>query len=210
MPDQGDKRDMNIAVFASGEGTNLQALIDSGERKELGKGKITLVVSDKPGAFALKRAEGKGIKTFVLEVRLFPSREEYDREIIKKLKEEKIDLIVLAGFMRLLSPFFVDEYEGRILNIHPALLPSFKGTHAIKDALLHGVKVTGVTVHFVNKELDDGPIMLQEEVGIKETDTEESLEERIHKVEHKLYPEAVKLFTEGKIKIEGRKVKILE
>lgn len=201
---------MNIAVFVSGSGTNLQALIDAEAKSLLGEGKITLVVSDKPEAFALKRAEEAGIKTFVLEAAGFSSREEYDKKIIEALKKEKIDLVVLAGFMRLLSPLFVDEYEGRILNIHPAILPSFKGTHGIRDAFSHGVKVTGVTVHFVNKELDDGPIILQEEVEIKEDDTEETLEERIHKVEHKLYPEAVRLFTEGKLKIEGRKVKVLE
>jgi len=201
---------MNIAVLASGNGTNLQALIDAEKRGELSGGKITLVAGDKPKAFALERAKKAGIRTFVLEAEPGQSREEYDSKLLAGLKESKTELVVLAGFMRILGDRFVDEYEGRILNIHPALLPSFAGAHGIKDALEHGVKVTGVTVHFVNKELDAGPVILQEKVSIGEDDTLESLEEKIHKVEHRLYPEAVRLFVEGKLKIEGRKVRILD
>ena len=198
---------MNIAVFVSGNGTNLQALVDSEKKGDLAQAKIVLVVSDNPEAYALKRAEEAGIKTFVLEAKGFKSREEYDKEIMEQLKTEKIELIVLAGFMRLLSDHFVDEYYGRVINIHPALLPSFKGTHGIKDAFDYGVKVTGVTVHFVNKELDAGPIILQSPVRVEEKDTPETLEAKIHELEHELYPEAVRLFAQGRLRIEGKKVK---
>jgi phosphoribosylglycinamide formyltransferase-1 len=199
---------MNIAVFVSGNGTNLQALIDAEKKNELASAKIVLVVSDNPEAFALERAKKAGIKTFVLEKKSFKLREDFDKKIIEKLHEEKVGLVVLAGFMRLLSDHFVDEYYNRTLNIHPALLPSFKGTHGIKDAFEYGVKVTGVTVHFVNKELDAGPVILQEGVRIEENDTLETLEKKIHRVEHKLYPEAVRLFVHGRLKVEGGKVKV--
>ncbi|MGB3082994.1 MAG: phosphoribosylglycinamide formyltransferase [Candidatus Omnitrophota bacterium] len=198
---------MNIAVFVSGNGTNLQALIDAEKSEGLAGAKIVLAVSDKTEAFALKRAEKEGIETFVLEAKGFGSREEYDKKIMEKLRASKIELIVLAGFMRLLSDHFVDEYYGRILNVHPALLPSFKGTHGIKDAFDYGVKVTGVTVHFVNKELDAGPVILQSPVQIDEEDTLGTLEEKIHKIEHELYPEAVRLFAQGRLRIEGRKAR---
>jgi phosphoribosylglycinamide formyltransferase-1 len=198
---------MNVAVFVSGNGTNLQALIDAEKNEGLSGAKIVLVVSDKPEAFALKRAEKAGVETLVLEAKGFGSREDYDKKIMEKLRAAKIELIVLAGFMRLLSDYFVDEYYGRILNVHPALLPSFKGTHGIKDAFDYGVKVTGVTVHFVNKELDAGPVILQSPVQIDEGDTLETLEEKIHRIEHELYPEAVRLFAQGHLRIEGRKVR---
>lgn len=201
---------MNIAVFVSGSGTNLQALIDAEKKGELAGGRIALVVCDDPGAYALERAEKAGIKTYIQEGPGFNSREEYDSAIVKRLKEEEIELVVLAGFMRILSAPFVDGYTGRILNVHPALLPSFKGTHGIKDALEYGVKTTGVTVHFVNRELDAGPVILQECVRVEKNDTLGSLEEKIHAVEHKLYPEAVRLFVQGKLRIEGRKVIITD
>ena len=194
---------MKIAVFVSGNGSNLQALIDA---QDLSGGEIVLVVSDKPQARALERAEKAGIKTFILEAEGFDSREEYDEAIIEQLDKEGIEFIVLAGFMRILSEGFVDKYYGKIVNIHPSLLPAFKGTHGIKDAFEAGDSITGVTVHFVNSELDDGPIILQEEVDIEKEDTLESLEEKIHVVEHKLYPKAVRLFVGGKIKLVGRKV----
>jgi phosphoribosylglycinamide formyltransferase-1 len=198
---------MNIAVFVSGNGSNLQALIDAEKSGNLAEAKIALVVSDNPEAYALKRAQEAGIKTFVLEAKAFKSRGEYDKKVMEQLRAAKIGLIVLAGFMRLLSDHFVDEYYGRIINIHPALLPSFKGTRGIKDAFDHGVKVTGATVHFVNKELDAGPIILQSPAQITEDDTLETLEEKIHKIEHRLYPEAVRLFVQGRLRIEGQKVK---
>jgi len=199
---------MNIAVFASGSGTNLQAIIDVVKKGEIEKAKISLVISDNKDAYALKRAKESGIETFILNPKGFKSREEYDKEIIKELKKKDIALIVLAGFMRLLSSDFVREYKYKIINIHPTLLPSFKGTHGIKDAYDCGVKETGVTVHFVDEELDHGPIILQECVSIEEKDTLESLEEKIHKTEHKLYPKAIRLFVEGKLVIKDRKVTI--
>jgi phosphoribosylglycinamide formyltransferase-1 len=200
---------MNIAVFVSGNGTNLQAIIDSVSRGEIAV-KITLVVSDNKDAYALTRARNANIGTLVLSPKDFKKREDYDSEIIKELQKRDVDLVVLAGFMRLVSSHFVRVFKLRIMNIHPALLPSFKGTHAIKDTFEYGVKRTGVTIHFVDDELDHGPIILQETVNVEENDTLESLEEKIHKVEHRLYPEAIRLFTEGKIEIEGRRVRIKE
>lgn len=196
---------MNIAVFVSGSGTNLQAIIDAISRGEI-KAKIALVVSDNKDAYALVRAKKANIETFVLSAKGFKTREDYDKEIIKELEKRSVRLVVLAGFMRLLSPYFVRQYKNKIMNIHPALLPSFKGTHGIKDAFEYGMEMTGVTVHFVDEELDHGPIILQEAVSIDGDDTLETLEEKIHKVEHGLYPKAIRLFVEGKLKIERRKV----
>ncbi len=198
---------MNIAILCSGNGTNLQAIIDAVKSGYI-RARIALVVSDKKEAHALERAAAAGIEAVYLDAKKHGSREEYDREIVKRLKKENTGLVVLAGFMRLMSPFFINEYKGRIMNIHPALLPSFKGTHGARDALLYGVKVTGPTVHFVDEKLDSGPIILQRAVEVEDDDTEETLLERIHKEEHKIYPEAVKLFVEGRLKVEGRRVKI--
>jgi phosphoribosylglycinamide formyltransferase-1 len=199
---------MNIAVFASGRGTNFGAIIRAVKRGLI-KANLVLLVSDNPKAGAIGRAKRAGIKVALVKKEDFTSQDDFEVKIIQYLKEEKIDLIVLAGFMRLLSPGFVMQYKGRILNIHPSLLPSFKGTQGIKDAFNYGVMVTGVTVHFVDEELDHGPIILQEPVKIKENDTPESLEKIIHKIEHRLYPEAIKLYAEGKLRIEGRKIKII-
>ncbi|MDP2929512.1 MAG: phosphoribosylglycinamide formyltransferase [Candidatus Omnitrophota bacterium] len=199
---------MNIAVLCSGNGTNLQAIIDSVKAGYI-PAKIELVISDKKEAFALERAKKAGIETITLDKKDYKSREEFDKDIIRRLKKSSIELVVLAGFMRLLSPRFIREYKDKILNIHPALLPSFKGTHGVKDALDCGVKVTGVTVHFVDEHLDNGPIILQKYVDIKDDDTEETLLERVHKEEYRIYPEAIKLFVEGKLKIEGRKVRVI-
>lgn len=199
---------MNIAVLVSGSGTNLQAIIDAVKSGYI-PAKIALVLSDKKDAFALERARKAGIDTIVLDKKDFKTREDFDKEIIKNLKKRDAGLVVLAGFMRLLSPHFIQEYRNRIINIHPALLPAFKGTHGIKDALEHGAKVTGATVHFVDEKLDNGAIILQQTVEVKEDDTEKTLLERIHKEEHRIYPEAIKLFVEGKLKVEGRRVKIV-
>lgn len=197
-----------IAVFASGFGSNLQALIDYNNKHGL-NGDIVLVFSNNKDAFALERAKKNNIKAVFMDPARYSSREQYDSEIIEILEEEKIDLVVLAGYMFLLSQEFADRFKNKILNIHPALLPSFKGTHGIKDAYRYGVKVTGVTVHFVDGGLDSGPIILQEAVDIDPDDSVEELEEKIHKVEHKIYPEAVKYFCEDRLEIDGRMVKIL-
>ena len=199
---------MNIAVLCSGSGTNLQAIIDSVKSGYI-PAKIALVISDNKDAYALKRAKDAGIETLVLDPKAFKNREELDKEIVRNLKKKDTRLVVLAGFMRLMSPYFVGEYKDRIMNVHPALLPSFKGTHGVRDALLYGVKVTGPTVHLVDDKLDHGPIILQRAVEVKDDDTEETLLDRVHKEEYKIYPEAIKLFVEGKLQIKGRKVIVL-
>lgn len=198
---------MKIAVLCSGSGTNLQAIIDSVKSGYI-PAEIAIVISDKAKAHALVRAKEAGIETLFLDVKDFKSREDFDKEVIKSLKKKNVELVALAGYMRLLSPYFIREYRNRIINIHPALLPSFKGTHGIKDALRYGAKVTGVTVHFVNEKLDDGPIILQKPVDIKDDDNEETLLGRIHKEEHKAYPEAIRLFAAGRLTIDGRRVRV--
>jgi phosphoribosylglycinamide formyltransferase-1 len=197
-----------IAVFASGFGSNLQALIDFNTDGDLG-GDIALVFSNDPKAFALKRAKKHNIRAGSINPSGFANRQDFEVEILKILKEEKIDLIVLAGYMFLLTQLIIGEYKNRILNIHPALLPSFKGTRGIKDAFEYGTRISGVTVHFVDGEPDNGPIIMQAPVFISQDDTLDEFEKKIHKVEHKIYPQAVKLFCGDKLKIEGRKVEIL-
>jgi phosphoribosylglycinamide formyltransferase-1 len=199
---------MNIAVFASGRGSNFAAIIRAVKKGKI-KANLSLLVCDNPKALALVRAKRAGIKVALLKREEFTAKKDFEAEIIRQLEENKIDLIVLAGYMRMVSAELVSRYKNRILNIHPALLPSFKGSEGIKDALIYGVKVTGVTVHFVDEEMDHGAIILQEAVKIKEDETLESLEKRIHKIEHRLYPEAIKLYTQGKLEIEGRRVKII-
>lgn len=198
---------MNIAVFASGRGTNFSAIIRATKLGKI-KANLSLLVCDNPGAGAIGRAKRAGIKVAKVLREDFATKRDFEAKIIQHLEANKIDLIALAGFMRMLSPEFVNRYKNQILNIHPALLPSFKGTEAIKDAFTYGVKVTGVTVHFVDEKMDHGPIILQSAVKIEEDDTLESLEAKIHKVEHKLYPQAIQLYVEGRLRIEGRKVKV--
>ena len=197
-----------IAVFASGFGSNLQALIDFNKKSGL-DGDISLVFSDNGDAFALKRAKKHNIEAVHIDPGKYSDREEFERDILKILDKYGIDLIVLAGYMFLLTPLLINTYKNRILNIHPALLPSFRGTYGIKDAYDHGVRISGVTVHFVEEELDNGPIIMQAPVYIDQKDSLEQFEEKIHKVEHKIYPEAVKLFCQDRLRINGRKVEIL-
>jgi len=199
---------VNIAVFCSGNGSNFQAIIDA-SKKGLFNSKIALMVCDNPNAYAITKAKNESIKTLLLDINDFPSQEAFEARIIEELITEHIELICLAGYMRLLLPSFINKYREKIINIHPALLPSFKGIRGIKDALDYGVKVTGVTVHFVNEDMDAGPIILQEAVTIEDNDTKETLAEKIHKIEHRLYPNAVKLFIEGRLKVIGRTVKIV-
>ncbi|MBM3250330.1 MAG: phosphoribosylglycinamide formyltransferase [Candidatus Omnitrophica bacterium] len=196
-----------IAVFASGRGSNLSAIIEAVKNKKI-RADLSLLVSDNPQAGAIEKAKAAGVRVALVERKDFGSKEDFEKKIIEHLEENKIDLIVLAGFMRMFSPALVERFKFMIINIHPALLPSFKGSHAIKDAFDYGAKVTGVTVHFVDELMDHGPIILQEAVAVAETDTPETLEEKIHKVEHRLYPEAIELFVEGRLKVEGRKVSI--
>ncbi len=200
---------LRFAVFASGNGSNLQAIIDA-VKKGVIKAELALVFSDNRKAYALKRAETAGIKTLCLTRKDYATPQSYDRDIMIHLKEAKIDFVVLAGYMRLLTPFFLKEYPEKILNVHPSLLPAFKGIQAIKDTFTYGCKVAGVTVHIVDEKMDHGPIILQEGFKVTEKETLESLEARIHKVEHKIYPKAVAFFAEGRLKIKGRRVKILD
>ncbi|OPX29644.1 MAG: phosphoribosylglycinamide formyltransferase [Candidatus Omnitrophica bacterium 4484_171] len=200
---------MNIAVLASGNGTNFEAVVRSAEKGKLRNAKIKILISDKEESFVQKRAKKHNIKSVFVDPKGFSSRTLFDKEVVRILRKEKIRLVVLAGFMRILSPYFVKAFKNRILNIHPALLPSFKGESAIKKAYKYGVKVTGVTVHFVDNDVDHGPIIFQEALKIKEGESPESLEKRIHRLEHKLYPEAIKLFIQGRLKVRGRKVAII-
>ena len=196
---------INIGVLASGRGTNLQAIIEAIEDGKI-EGEIKVVVSDNPDACALKRAQQYHIDTRYIHFKEFKNREDYDKEIIKILKEKKIDLVVLAGYMRILSPYFIRAYQNKIMNIHPALLPSFPGLHAQKQAIGNGVKISGCTVHFVDEGVDSGPIILQKAVEVSDDDTEESLTEKILKEEHQIYPQAIQLFSESRLIIKGRKV----
>ncbi len=177
-------------------------------KKDKLKANLVLLVCDRASAAVIGKARRAGVKVALVKREDFANKEDFEAKIIQHLSENRIDLIVLAGFMRLLSAGFVAQFKGRILNIHPSLLPRFKGTEGTKDAFDYGVKVTGVSVHFVDEELDHGPLILQAAVKIEESDTLASLEAKIHKLEHKLYPQAIKLFVEGRLKIEGRKVKI--
>jgi phosphoribosylglycinamide formyltransferase-1 len=208
LPNEDNKvKIMNIALFASGRGTNFSAIARA-VKKDIIKANLALLVCDNPKAPVIGKARRAGVKVALVKREDFSSKEDFEHKIIQHLEENKIDLIALAGFMRVLSPLLVTRYINKIINIHPAILPSFKGAHGIKDAFDYGAKVTGVTVHFVDEEMDHGPIILQKAVNIEEADTAESLEVKIHKVEHKLYPQAIKLFVEGKLRVEGRKVRI--
>jgi phosphoribosylglycinamide formyltransferase-1 len=203
-----DREPLKLGVLASGSGTNLEAIaraIDEGEVPA----RIVLVLSDKPGAFALERAKRWGIPTKVIELADSPDRPAFDRAIVEALREAGVELVILAGYMKLVGDEIVDEFPNRIMNIHPALLPCFPGEHGVADALEHGVKVTGVTVHFVDKGLDTGPIIAQEAVPVAEGDNVETLHNRIHLSEYELYPRAMKLFAEGRLKVEGRVVRVL-
>jgi phosphoribosylglycinamide formyltransferase-1 len=196
---------MNFAVLASGNGTNLQAIIKAIKAKQI-KATLKVVLSDKANAFALDRARKAGVPVVEhLDPKKFASREDFDLAMVELLRKEGIDFVVLAGYMRILSPAFIAAYPDKILNIHPALLPAFKGSHAIKDAFAYGVKVTGVTVHLVDEEVDNGPIIAQSPVEIKPNDTFDILAERIHEAEHQLYPYAISLFIRGKATFARRK-----
>ena len=196
-----------VGVLISGRGSNLQALIEAQGRGELG-GEIAIVVSNVETAAGLGRAREAGIPTAVRDHR-GRKREEYDADLVSVLREHGVDLVCLAGFMRLLSPVFVRAFPGRVLNIHPALLPAFPGLDAQRQALEHGVKVSGASVHLVDEGLDSGPIVAQEAVPVRSDDTVDSLAARILEAEHRLYPCAVRHLLDGRARVEGRRV-ILE
>jgi phosphoribosylglycinamide formyltransferase-1 len=190
-----------VAVLASGTGTNLQALLDD---PVVGP-HVALVLSDRPGATALARARDRGVETAVLEPGGFPSRDAHDEAIVETLHRHRIDVVVLAGYMRILGHAVVEAFRDRIVNVHPALLPAFPGARAIDDALAHGVRVTGVTVHLVDEEVDHGPILAQEAVTVVDDDTAATLAARIHEVEHRLLPAATTALLEGRVRVVGRR-----
>jgi len=194
-----------LAVCCSGQGTNLQAIIQAIQRRRL-RARIAVVISDNPRALALVRAQKHRIPAVVIDRRRFGSRRAFDQAMARAIRASGAHWVVLAGFMRVLSPWFVRQYRWKIFNIHPALLPAFPGIHGAQDALAHGVKVTGVTVHLVDEKVDHGPILLQGVVPIRDSDTEKSLMERVHRLEHRLYPEAIGLMLSGQVRVQGRKV----
>lgn len=196
---------VNIGVLVSGSGTNLQSIIDAIEGGSL-SASIRVVISNKPDAYALERAKKHGIQTAVVRVKDFPTRELFDAEVLRLLREAGVELVVLAGFMRLISSVLLEGYPMRIINIHPSLLPSFPGLEVQKAALEYGVRFSGCTVHFVDSGLDSGPIIIQAVVPVKDEDTVESLQKRILAEEHKIYPQAIQLFSEGRIEVRGRRV----
>ena len=195
-----------IAVLVSGSGTNLQALLDD----PVIRPHIALVLSDRHGVRSLERARGAGIESAVIEPHDYPDRSDFDRAVLKCLEDRRIDTLVSAGYMRLLGKPVLDVFEGRWLNIHPALLPSFPGMHGVKDALAYGVKVAGVTVFLVDEGVDTGPIVAQEVVEVLPDDDWDSLEVRIHAAEHRQLPLAVRALIEGRLEVEGRRVRVRE
>lgn len=193
-----------LGVLISGRGSNLQAIIGAIADGRLDAA-IAVVISNRPGALGLERARAAGIETVVLEHAAFASREAYDQALVAELRRRDVGLVCLAGFMRLLSPVLVDAFAGAVLNVHPSLLPAFPGVDAQRQALAHGVKVAGCTVHLVTSELDAGPIVLQAAVPVCADDTVDTLSARILVEEHRLYPEAIALVLDGGWKIEGRR-----
>jgi phosphoribosylglycinamide formyltransferase-1 len=198
---------VKIGVLISGSGSNLQAIMDRCESGDIAAG-VVVVISNKADAFGLTRAANHNVPGVFLNRKEHDSETSYNNAILQVLQDHGVDLVVMAGYMRLLGKEVLDAYPNRVMNIHPALLPSFPGAHGIKDALDYGVKTTGVTVHFANEVFDEGPIILQESLPVLESDNEESLAERIHVIEHEIYPRAIKLYCEGKLTIAGRKIKL--
>ena len=205
---------VRIGVLISGGGTNLQALIDEVEKGNI-NGEISVVISDKKGAYGIERAKKHGIKGIILDKKSFKDKDEFMKSIMDKLEEYNVDLVILAGFLSILSRGFIEKYKNKIINVHPSLIPAFcgegyYGQKVHRAVLEYGAKVSGATVHFVDEGADTGPVILQEAVPVMEDDTIETLAARVLKVEHKLLPEAVKLYCDGKITIDGRKVKSIK
>jgi phosphoribosylglycinamide formyltransferase 1 len=202
-----DEAVIRIGVLVSGSGSNLQSILDACERLDI-DGQVCIVISNIPGVYALERAQRKNIPTTVVPHTGYPDRESYDKELIRVLQNYQIDLVALAGFMRVLTPVFLKSFPGRIMNIHPALLPSFPGIGVRQKAIDYGVKFSGCTVHFVDDGVDTGPIIIQAVVPVYPDDSEDILKDRILKLEHRIYPKAIQLFAQGRLTIEGRKVLI--
>jgi phosphoribosylglycinamide formyltransferase-1 len=197
--------EFRLGILVSGRGTNLQAIIDSIEKEEL-PATISLVISNRIDAPALKRCASHGIKSKFLSPKDFSNKDDFDKAIAKLFLENNVDLICLAGYMRILGKSFINNFEGKVINIHPSLLPAFPGLHPQQQAIDAGVKFSGCTVHFVNEEVDEGPIILQSTVPVYDSDTEDELSARILEQEHVIYPKAIKLFLENRLTISGRRV----
>ena len=200
---------LRVGVLASGRGSNFQALVEAARSDRL-PAVVVVLISDRAAAPALDIARGPGIEALVVDPKQYPSREAHEKAIIAALEERRVGLVCHAGYMRILTAAYVEHFRGRALNIHPSLLPAFPGLRAQRQALEHGVRIAGATVHFVDEGVDTGPIVLQAAVPVRQGDTEETLSRRILAEEHRIYPEAVRLFAEGRLGIEGRSVHIRE
>ncbi len=198
---------LKIGVLASGRGSNFQAVADAIRSGRI-KAQISLLISDKPGAYALERARQAGIEAFYMDPKEFSSKDAYFQRIAEEFRAKGVGLVLLAGFMRIVRKPLLDAFPWRVMNIHPALLPSFPGLHGQQQAAGYGVKISGCTVHFVDEGMDTGPVIIQAAVPVQHDDTEESVSERILECEHKIYPEAVRLFAEGRLEVNGKKVVI--
>jgi len=196
-----------IGVLASGRGSNLQSIIDNIESGRI-PAKIGVVISDKKNAYALKRAETHGIPALFIDPKPMRRRDDYDLALLKKLRENGVNLVVLAGYMRIVGVPLVEAFENRMMNIHPALLPAFPGLHVQQKAIVYGVRFSGCTVHFVDGGMDTGPVIIQAVVPVMPGDDDDRLSERILRQEHRIYPEAVKLFAEGRLEVDGRRVRV--
>lgn len=198
---------LKIGVLASGRGSNFQSIIDEVGTGRLGV-EIAVLITDNASAFAIDRAKKHGIEYIVISPKEYPTRDTFFKEIADQLKKREVGLVVLAGFMRIVRKPLIDAFPNKIMNIHPALLPSFPGLHGQLQALEYNVKITGCTVHFVDEGMDTGPIIIQAAVPVHQDDTEETLSARILELEHRIYPEAIRLFSEGRISVEGRRVDV--
>ncbi len=196
---------IKLGVLVSGRGSNLQAIIDSIEQKKV-NAEIVLVLSNVQSAPALERSKKHGLGTVFVDARTFSSKAEFDQELVDRLKAKEVDLVCLAGYMKILSDNFIEAFAGKIINIHPSLLPAFPGLHPQRQALEHGAKISGCTVHFVDTDVDTGPIILQSAVPVLDDDDEASLSARILEKEHELYPEAIRLISENRLTLKGRQV----
>jgi len=199
---------MRLGVLASGSGSNLQAILDGCAQRSI-PAQVAAVLCNVPGAKALQRAEAAGVPTVLLDHKQFASRDDYDRALVAELHRHRVDLVCLAGFMRLIGPVLLSEFHNKILNIHPSLLPAFPGLHAVRQALAARVRVSGCTVHVVDQGTDSGPILIQAAVPVLDGDTEETLAARILRQEHRCYPRAIALWAQGRVQIDGRSVRIV-
>lgn len=198
---------LRVGVLASGNGSNLQAILDAAAGGGI-DARVAVVISDKPEAFALTRARRAGVPAVVVEKKHFASREKFDERLVEILREHEVELVCLAGFMRIVTPVVIEAFPERILNIHPSLLPAFPGLDVQRKAVEHGARFSGCTVHVVDEGCDTGPIVIQAVVPVEPDDTPESLAARILVQEHRIYPRAIQLFAEGRIEIDGRRVRV--